>query len=261
MTTKTNSRVIVALDVPDWGSAILLADKLDPTQCAVKVGKELFTAVGPLIVQDLVSLGHRVFLDLKWHDIPATVAGAVRAAVHHGVWMMNVHASGGSKMLLAARKALDSEAEKLGLTTERKPLLIGVTILTSLDEDGLEEIGYPPNTQVRGQVLRLARLAKKCGLDGVVCSAQEAKALSQEFGPSFKLVTPGIRLPEGSKDDQARITTPEQAIRDGATYLVVGRPITAASDPAAALADINQRATRHRSPRGLGRNDNGPSCR
>lgn len=241
MTQMVESRVIVALDVPDWGSVVMLANKLDPQQCSVKVGKELFTAAGPEIMCDLLIPGRRVFLDLKWHDIPNTVAGAVRAAVRQRVWMMNVHASGGSKMLRASREARDDEATKRGLPRHMWPLLIGVTVLTSLDEDGLVEIGYPVNTQVGGQVLRLARLAKKCGLDGVVCSAQEAKLLSQELGPDFKLVTPGIRLPEGNKDDQARITTPEQAIRDGSTYLVVGRPITAAPDPAEALANFNQR--------------------
>lgn len=241
MATQTNPRVIVALDVPDWGSAVLLVHKLDPKQCAVKVGKELFTADGQEVVRMLVKQGFRVFLDLKFHDIPNTVAGAVRAATRLGVWMMNVHASGGSKMLWAAREALDSEAEKLGLTAEQKPLLIAVTVLTSLEEEDLVELGYPMHTPVRGQVLRLATLAKKCGLDGVVCSAQEAKFLSHQFGQGFKLVTPGIRLLEGSKDDQARITTPEKAIGDGATYLVVGRPITAAPNPVAALADFNQR--------------------
>lgn len=240
MTTEMNPRVIVALDFPTANVALDLVDKLDPTQCAVKVGKELFVAAGPELVKTLVVMGFCVFLDLKWHDIPNTVAGVVRVATRLGVWMMNVHASGGSKMLRAAREARDNEAMKLGLTPEQKPLLIGVTVLTSLDEEDLTEIGYSP-TAVRGQVFRLATLAKKFGLDGVVCSAQEAEFLSREFGSGFKLVTPGIRLPEGSKDDQARITTPEKAIEDGATYLVVGRPITAAPDPAAALADFNQR--------------------
>ncbi|HXF78217.1 MAG TPA: orotidine-5'-phosphate decarboxylase [Usitatibacter sp.] len=223
-----NKRIIVPLDVPDAGSALALASRLDPKLCRVKVGKELFVSAGPDVVLRLQERGLDVFLDLKFHDIPNTVAGACRAAARLGVWMMNVHASGGEAMLRAAREAVASVA--------RPPLLIAVTILTSLSEDDLARVGYMGS--MLENVERLARLARVCGLDGVVCSAQEAPMLRKATGDDFVLVTPGIRVAGDSANDQSRIVTPEQAVRLGADYLVVGRSITAARDPAAVLEAI-----------------------
>jgi orotidine-5'-phosphate decarboxylase len=194
----------------------------------VKVGKELFTAAGPDVVRALQDLGFEIFLDLKYHDIPNTVAGACRAAAKLGVWMLNVHASGGEAMMRAAREALAGLA--------RPPLLIAVTILTSLSQEDLARIGLAGS--VEENVERLARLARACGLDGVVCSAQEASALRRATGPDFTLVTPGIRLADANADDQSRVVTPVEAVRLGADYLVIGRPITQAPDPAATLESI-----------------------
>jgi orotidine-5'-phosphate decarboxylase len=223
-----NRRVIVPLDFPDAESALALASRLDPRRCRVKVGKELFVAEGPPIVHRLHERGFEIFLDLKFHDIPNTVAGACRSAAKLGVWMMNVHASGGEAMMRAARDAV------AGVT--RPPLLIAVTILTSLDEAAIARVGYAGD--VRANVERLARLAKECGLDGVVCSAQEAPWVRAAAGSSFTLVTPGIRLETDAKGDQARTVTPAEAVRLGADYLVIGRPITRAADPRAVLAAI-----------------------
>jgi orotidine-5'-phosphate decarboxylase len=223
-----NKRVIVPLDVPDLAAALELAARLDPKLCRVKVGKELFVAEGPAAVACLQERGFEVFLDLKFHDIPNTVAGACRSAARLGVWMMNVHASGGEAMMRAAREAVSGVA--------RPPLLIAVTILTSLSDADLDHIGYAGS--VIENVERLARLARVCGLDGVVCSAQEAKQLRRATGPDFVLVTPGIRLEGAAGDDQARVVTPVQAARLGADYLVIGRPITQARDPAAVLESI-----------------------
>lgn len=224
-----NIKVIVALDFPDALSALALADKLDPAGCRVKVGKELFTVAGPELVRALVGRGFEVFLDLKFHDIPNTVAAACRAAASLGVWMVNVHASGGSRMLVAAREALAGLAQP--------PLLIGVTVLTSMADEDLREVGVAVSPAE--QVLRLARLAHASGLDGVVCSALEAATLSAEFGAGWRLVTPGIRPAGSDAGDQRRVMTPALALKNGATDLVIGRPITAASDPAAALAAIH----------------------
>jgi orotidine-5'-phosphate decarboxylase len=224
-----DSRVIVALDYADAGSALALADRLSPAECRLKVGKELFTAAGPELVRELVRKGFGVFLDLKFHDIPNTVAAACRAASELGVWMLNVHASGGRKMMEAAREAVDRSAHK--------PLLIGVTVLTSMDEVGLRETGVERSP--RDQVLHLAGLAQQSGLDGVVCSAQEAAELRARFGQGFALVTPGIRPAGADVGDQSRIMTPGNAIRAGSDYLVIGRPITQAPDPMAALQGIN----------------------
>ena len=227
-------RIVVALDLPDTASALALASRLDPSKCALKVGKELFTAAGPDLVRELARRGFRVFLDLKFHDIPNTVAQACAAAARLGVWMLNVHASGGAAMMAAARDAVGRTAAEAGLP---RPLLIAVTVLTSLSAGDLAAIGV--NASPEEQVLRLARLAQAQGLDGVVCSAREAAALKRALGPAFTLVTPGIR-PEGSAaNDQARVMTPPQAIAAGADYLVIGRPITAAPDPLAALDAIN----------------------
>jgi orotidine-5'-phosphate decarboxylase len=223
-----NKRVIVPLDVPDMDSALGLAARLDPKLCRVKVGKELFTAAGPEVVTRLHDRGFEVFLDLKFHDIPNTVAGACRSAARLGVWMVNVHASGGEAMMRAAREALDGAA--------KPPLLIAVTVLTSLAEADLRAIGFAGS--VEENVVRLARLAQASGLDGVVCSAQEAQALRRATGADFTLVTPGIRLPDSAADDQSRVVTPREAARLGATYLVIGRPITQSRDPAATLESI-----------------------
>ncbi|KUJ84466.1 orotidine-5'-phosphate decarboxylase [Microbulbifer flavimaris] len=229
MQDKVSSPVIVALDYDNAEAALAMAEKLDPALCRVKVGKELFTIAGPDVVRQLVSKGFEVFLDLKFHDIPNTVAAAVRAAAELGVWMVNVHASGGSRMMKAAGEAL----EPFG---DQRPLLIGVTVLTSTAPEELAEAGV--TRPLREQVQALAALAKASGLDGVVCSAQEAETLRAECGQDFALVTPGIR-PEGSAaDDQRRIVTPAQALEWGSTYLVIGRPITAAPDPVAALEKI-----------------------
>jgi orotidine-5'-phosphate decarboxylase len=232
--TDRDPRVIVALDFPEPRSALALADRLDPAACALKVGKELFVAAGPDAVRAMVGRGFRIFLDLKFHDIPNTVAGACAAAARLGVWMMNVHAAGGAAMLTAARHAVDEAAEASGA---RPPLLIAVTVLTSLADDDLKATGV--GDDAARQVLRLARLTSDCGLDGVVCSAQEAPALRAALGPRFKLVTPGIRPAGSPAGDQSRIVTPQAAIASGADYLVIGRPITEAPDPVAALASIN----------------------
>ena len=225
-----NKRIIVPLDVADAEAALALAARLDAKLCRVKVGKELFVAAGPAVVGQLQARGFDVFLDLKFHDIPNTVAGACRAAAKLGVWMMNVHASGGEAMLRAARESIEALA--------RPPILIAVTILTSLADADLERVGL--HGSLIENVERLARLARACGLDGVVCSAQEAPIIRKAAGDDFLLVTPGIRLKDDKKDDQARIVTPLEAVRLGANYLVIGRPITQASDPAAMLASIRE---------------------
>lgn len=224
-----NPRVIVALDVPRADAALALAAALPPTDCGLKVGKELFTAAGPTLVEALVRSGHRVFLDLKFHDIPNTVAKACAAAAGLGVWMVNVHASGGTRMMSAAREALEPLASR--------PLLIAVTVLTSLDRSDLRELGLDEDPE--RLALHLAGLTQRAGLDGVVCSAREAAAMRARFGADFKLVTPGIRPADAAADDQSRVATPAAAVRAGASWLVIGRPITAAPDPALALARIN----------------------
>jgi orotidine-5'-phosphate decarboxylase len=222
-------RVIVALDYADAERALALASRLDPATCKLKVGKELFVSAGPQLVGRLVDKGFPVFLDLKFHDIPNTVAQACAAAARLGVWMVNVHAWGGSKMMQAARDALADFASP--------PKLIAVTVLTSMGQEDLAQVGI--GVEPQDQVARLARLAHEAGLDGVVCSAREAEALRQQLGADFLLVTPGIRLAGASSDDQKRILTPSQALAAGANYLVVGRPITQATDPVAALHNIN----------------------
>ena len=228
-------RVIVALDFANPMRALALADRLDPARCALKVGKEMFVVAGPEPVRWMVARGFKVFLDLKFHDIPNTVAQACAAATRLGVWMLNVHAAGGRAMLEAARDAVRSTAEQAQIP---RPLLIAVTVLTSLDEPALRATGIDADPASHAQ--RLAALARSCGLDGVVCSAREAAALRSAFGPEFALVTPGIR-PAGSRaDDQSRIVTPEEAVQSGADYLVIGRPITGADDPVAALSAINR---------------------
>jgi orotidine-5'-phosphate decarboxylase len=230
---QATARVIVGLDFADAASALALVDRLHPDACAMKIGKELFTSAGPEVVHACVKRGFRVFLDLKFHDIPNTVGQACAAATRLGVWMLNVHASGGAAMLAAARDGVERAAREAGRPA---PLLIAVTVLTSLSEADLAAVGV--NGPAERQALRLAKLAQSNGLAGVVCSPQEAATLRAACGPDFKLVTPGIR-PGGAKvDDQTRIATPEAAIRAGADYLVIGRPITQAPDPRAALAAI-----------------------
>ncbi len=225
-----SARVIVALDYADEKSAMALVDRLDPSACKVKVGKELFTAVGPAFVATMVQRGFDIFLDLKFHDIPNTVAQACKAAAQLGVWMINVHALGGRAMMTAAREAIDS--------VPRKPNLIAVTVLTSMAEPDLHEVGIDMSPLV--EVMKLAVLAEDCGLDGVVCSAHEAAAIRDRLGNRFLRVTPGIRLPEDSAGDQKRVMTPQIAIESGASYLVIGRSVTRAAYPLAVLARINQ---------------------
>jgi orotidine-5'-phosphate decarboxylase len=231
--------ILVALDVESAAKAVELANLLRGSVGGFKIGKQLFTAAGPSMVRELTSRGDRVFLDLKFHDIPNTVAGAIQSAVTTGAWMVNVHCSGGSSMMKAAVEAATTAAQK---SSQPKPLVIGVTVLTSMTGAALKEIGI--ETPMLDQVVRLATLAKSSGLDGVVASPQEVRAIRKACGSDFAIVTPGIRpaAPEGTlqqgKDDQARTMTPAEAIEAGATYLVIGRPITAAPDPKSAAEQI-----------------------
>ena len=226
-----NPRVIVALDFPDAPTAQTFVAQLSPAHCRLKVGMELFTAAGPKVVENLVSRGFDVFLDLKYHDIPTTVARACTQAASLGVWMLNVHVLGGKKMLLTAREAIDRLA--------RRPLLIGVTLLTSHSADDVADLGWERDGVAR-QVERLAGLAEAAGLDGVVCSPQETAQLRRCFSQDFLLVTPGVRLAGAATDDQSRTRTPAEAVAAGSDYLVIGRPITRAADPVAVLAAINR---------------------
>lgn len=228
MSAAADPRVIVALDYPEAAPALELASRLDPKLCRVKVGKELYTAAGPELIGRLRDAGFDVFLDLKYHDIPNTVAAACSAAAGLGVWMVNVHALGGRAMMIASREAI----ERL----PRRPRLIAVTILTSMTASDMRDVGLAGEPQEAAG--RLARLARDCGLDGVVCSPQEASALREQLGEHFVLVTPGVRPTTLAKDDQQRVATPRQALAGGAHYLVIGRPITKAPDPPAALRAI-----------------------
>lgn len=232
------TKVIVALDFPAVEPAWALVEQLSPDGCRLKVGKELFTVAGPEFVRALAARGFEVFLDLKFHDIPNTVAAACRAAAGLGVWMMNVHASGGRRMMVAAQEALS--------ILPQPPLLIAVTVLTSMSAEDLSEIGVAG--EPADQVLRLARLSQQCKLDGVVCSAQEATMLRTELGPDFRLVTPGIRPLDAETGDQRRVMTPTEALQAGASDLVIGRPITAAADPLAALTQIQNEISNVRRP-------------
>lgn len=225
-----NSRVIVALDYADAAPAMALVERLEPASCKLKVGKELFTAAGPTFVSALATRGFDIFLDLKFHDIPNTVAQACKAAARLGVWMMNVHALGGRAMMSAAREAIAGPA--------RRPSLIAVTVLTSMAESDLREVGIGAGPLEAS--MRLAELAGDCGLDGVVCSAHEAAQIRDRHGDAFLRVTPGIRLPEDDAADQKRVMTPQNAVAAGASYLVIGRPVTRAAEPMAVLARINR---------------------
>lgn len=229
-------RILIALDVSSADDALRLADRLRGTVGGYKIGSQLFTAAGPDVVRSLVRNGDRVFLDLKFHDIPNTVAGAVTSACELGVWMMNVHASGGEKMMRAAREAADLTAD----ANLVRPLLIAVTVLTSMDAPTLRSLGVESTPME--QVVRLARMAKSAGLDGVVASPLETEAIRDACGPDFLIVTPGIRGGAASTgpDDQSRTSTPAGAIAAGSSYLVIGRPITAAADPREAAIKIGE---------------------
>lgn len=224
----SDPKIIVALDYSDAASALALVARLDPALCRLKVGKELFTVAGPQLVEQLQQRGFEVFLDLKFHDIPNTTAQACKAAASFGVWMVNVHALGGRRMMEAAREGLANYSNP--------PKLIAVTVLTSMAQADLMELGI--NVTPAEQVLRLAALAQVSGMDGVVCSAQEAALLRRERGENFCLVTPGIRPADAAADDQSRIMTPRAALESGSSYLVIGRPITKAVDPLLALQQI-----------------------
>ena len=225
----SDPRVIVALDFPEAGAALAFAKCLDPGSCRLKVGKELFTTAGPGLIEQLQRSGFEIFLDLKFHDIPTTVGAACAAAAELGGWMINVHALGGSAMMKAAREALSRR--------RAPPKLVAVTLLTSIGATEMGEIGLSGEPQ--DAVTRLGRLAQAAGADGVVCSAREARELRRQCGPGFLLVTPGIRPAGSGADDQRRVATPREALADGADYLVIGRPVTRAPDPAAALREIN----------------------
>ncbi|EAA9527550.1 orotidine-5'-phosphate decarboxylase [Salmonella enterica] len=226
----TESPVVVALDYHERDKALAFVDKIDPRDCRLKVGKEMFTLFGPQLVRDLQQRGFDIFLDLKFHDIPNTAARAVAAAADLGVWMVNVHASGGARMMTAARDVLAPFGKDA-------PLLIAVTVLTSMETSDLRELGVTLSLAEHAE--RLACLTQQCGLDGVVCSAQEAVRFKQVFGAAFKLVTPGIRPAGTEAGDQRRIMTPEQALSAGVDYMVIGRPVTQSVDPAQTLKDIN----------------------
>lgn len=219
-------RLIIALDYAEAKQALAMVDLLDPASCRVKVGKELFTRCGPELVKQIAARGFEVFLDLKFHDIPNTVAGAVSAAADLGVWMVNVHASGGRAMMEAARNALGDRPAKL----------IAVTVLTSFSAEDLHEVGVEGFPEQ--QVLRLAHMTQECGLDGVVCSAKEIELLRHNLNEEFLLVTPGIRPAGDSAGDQKRIETPAKALARGGSYLVIGRPVTQAPDPSAKVREI-----------------------
>jgi len=227
--SKTKSPVIVALDVASVEACEKLLEQLDPALCRVKVGMELFTRAGPVAIDKIHQHGFDVFLDLKYHDIPNTVASACRSAAELGVWMVNVHACGGTRMLQAARENVPSDG---------RTRLIAVTVLTSMDAEDLQGVGV--DVSPADQVMRLATQTHECKLDGVVCSAKEAASMRRQFGADFLLVTPGVRPAGSDAGDQRRVVTPQQAIDAGSDYLVIGRPITAASDPAVVLRGICQ---------------------
>ena len=221
-----DNRVIIPLDL-EYSAAIDMASNFDPSNCRLKIGSQLFTSSGPKIIKELDSRGFEIFLDLKFHDIPNTVYEAVRSAADLGVWMINVHASGGKNMLEASKNAL--------IDFDKPPLLIAVTLLTSLSENSIQEIGL---NNLSEQVLRLAKLSHECELDGIVCASSDTVIIKQEFGKEFITVTPGIRPDQSKLNDQSRVSTPSEAVKNGSDFLVIGRPITESDDPAGALKDI-----------------------
>lgn len=221
-----DNRVIIPLDL-EYSAAIDMASNFDPSNCRLKIGSQLFTSSGPKIIKELDSRGFEIFLDLKFHDIPNTVYEAVRSAADLGVWMINVHASGGKNMLEASKNAL--------IDFDKPPLLIAVTLLTSLSENSIQEIGL---NNLSEQVLRLAKLSHECELDGVVCASSDTVIIKKEFGKEFITVTPGIRPDQSKLNDQSRVSTPSEAVKNGSDFLVIGRPITESDDPAGALKDI-----------------------
>lgn len=221
-----DNRVIIPLDL-EYSAAIDMASNFDPSNCRLKIGSQLFTSSGPKIIKELDSKGFEIFLDLKFHDIPNTVYEAVRSAADLGVWMINVHASGGKNMLEASKNAL--------IDFDKPPLLIAVTLLTSLSENSIQEIGL---NNLSEQVLRLAKLSHECELDGVVCASSDTVIIKKEFGKEFITVTPGIRPDQSNLNDQSRVSTPSEAVKNGSDFLVIGRPITESDDPAGALKDI-----------------------
>lgn len=228
--SEANPRIIVALDYPDSQQALDLVNQLDPGLCRLKVGKEMFTRLGPAFIEQLSARRFEIFLDLKFHDIPNTVAAACDAAADLGVWMMNLHASGGRRMMEAARERLEKRSER--------PRLVAVTILTSLSAEDIAEVGF--RGEPAENVMRLAQLASRSGMDGVVCSPREAADLRSTIGSDFLLVTPGVRPKDAAADDQRRVMTPVDAINAGASHLVIGRPITAAAEPIEALRKISR---------------------
>ena len=221
-----DNKIIIPLDL-EYSAAIHMAKNFDTNLCRLKIGSQLFTSSGPQIIKELHSLGFDVFLDLKFHDIPNTVYEAVKSAADLGIWMINVHASGGRAMLEASKKALEG--------FDQPPLLIAVTVLTSFSEDSLNEVGI---NDLSEQVLRLAELTNDCDLDGVVCASTDVKAIKNRFGKDFLTVTPGIRPNDSKVNDQNRISTPLEAVKNGSDYLVIGRPITESEDPTKALKKI-----------------------
>ena len=223
------SPIIIALDF-EINDALNLASKLDPSECKLKVGYQLFTAGGPAVIEKLKNLGFDIFLDLKFHDIPSTVYKAVQNSLEIGIWMLNVHAAGGGEMLKAASSAIES--------SEKKPILLGVTLLTSLNKGSLREIGFGPDVEVESLVISFAKLCRSNGLDGVVCSPQEIKSLRKEIGKDFVLVTPGIRSNQIAGDDQKRTTSPFKALKEGADYIVVGREVTLDHNPSDKVKQI-----------------------
>jgi orotidine-5'-phosphate decarboxylase len=228
--TNHDPKIVIALDYANTQDALQFAEQLDPAICRLKVGKELFTAAGPKLVEALIAKGFGVFLDLKFHDIPTTVAKACEAASRLGVWMLNVHASGGSAMMEAAREGVERSGQK--------PILIAVTVLTSMNQEMLNEVGVVGS--VSDQVLKLTSLTQKSGLDGIVCSAQEAPMIRKALGDKFCLVTPGVRPADAALDDQSRVVTPSQALALGSSYLVIGRPITKSKNPLETLIKIHE---------------------
>ncbi len=223
-----DNKIIIPLDL-EYSAAINMAKNFDANLCRLKIGSQLFTSSGPQIIKELNSLGFDIFLDLKFHDIPNTVYEAVKSAADLGIWMVNVHASGGRAMLEASKKALEG--------FDQPPLLIAVTVLTSLSEDSLNEVGIKDLSE---QVLRLAELTNECDLNGVVCASTDVQAIKNRFGKDFITVTPGIRPNDSKVNDQNRISTPSEAVKNGSDYLVIGRPITESENPTKALEEINK---------------------